>query len=289
MIIQKLERIQKMNLNGMEAIMEAKYTEEMAFLHDLSCRAGAELTRRFGSDVRVRQKSDKTLVTDADLASEKVILDTLRQKRPQDKIFSEEAGLSSEDRTTGSSIWIVDPLDGTTNFANNYPFFCVSIGRGVFDADGGIRVMAGAVHDPIRGKTYVAERGRGAWVNEKPIRVCPDRSPQDAFLVTGFAYHRGENLRKDIEFFLAVAQTCQSIRRDGAAALDLALVAEGVYDGYWETGLRPWDLAAGSLLVQEAGGIVQNFNNVPGARYDIERGDIICGTPSVVQLISGLI
>jgi myo-inositol-1(or 4)-monophosphatase len=273
----------------MEAPMEAKYTEEMAFLHDLSCRAGAELTRRFGSDVRVRQKSDKTLVTDADLASEKIILDTLRQKRPQDKIFSEEAGLSSEDRTVGSSIWIVDPLDGTTNFANNYPFFCVSIGRGVFQADGSIRVMAGAVHDPIRGKTYVAERGRGAWVNEKSIRVCPDRSPQDAFLVTGFAYHRGDNLKKDIEFFLAVAQTCQSIRRDGAAALDLALVAEGVYDGYWETGLRPWDLAAGSLLVEEGGGIVQNFNNVPGARYDIERGDIICGTPSVVQLISGLI
>jgi myo-inositol-1(or 4)-monophosphatase len=108
-------------------------------------------------------------------------------------------------------------------------------------------------------------------------------------LVTGFAYHRGENLRKDIEFFLAVAQTCQSIRRDGAAALDLALVAEGVYDGYWETGLRAWDLAAGALLVEEAGGIVRNFNNPAGSRYDLEQGDIICGTPSVVQLISGLI
>jgi myo-inositol-1(or 4)-monophosphatase len=273
----------------MEALMEARYTEEMAFLHELSCRAGAELTRRFGSDVRVRQKSDKTLVTDADLASEKVILDTLQQKKPKDKVYSEEAGLSSEDRTPGTSIWIVDPLDGTTNFANNYPFFCVSIGRGEFDQSGRIRLMSGAVHDPIRGRTYVTERGRGAWVNEKPIRVCPDRPPQDAFLVTGFAYHRGDNLRKDIEFFLAVAQTCQSIRRDGAAALDLALVAEGVYDGYWETGLRPWDLAAGALLVEEAGGIIRNFNNPAGARYDLEQGDIICGTPSVVQLISGLI
>ncbi|HYX39422.1 MAG TPA: inositol monophosphatase family protein [Oligoflexus sp.] len=269
--------------------MEARYTEEMAFLHDLSCRAGAELTRRFGSDVRVRQKSDKTLVTDADLASEKVILDTLQQKKPKDKVYSEEAGLSSEDRTPGTSIWIVDPLDGTTNFANNYPFFCVSIGRGEFDKDGRIRLMAGAVHDPIRGKTYVTERGRGAWVNEKSIRVGPDRPPQDAFLVTGFAYQRGDNLRKDIEFFNAVAQTCQSIRRDGAAALDLALVAEGVYDGYWESGLRPWDLAAGALLVEEAGGIIRNFNNSTGARYDLEQGDIICGTPSVVQLISGLI
>ena len=269
--------------------MEARYTDEMAFLHDLSCRAGAELSRRFGSDVRVRQKSDKTLVTDADLASEQVILDCLRQKRPHDKIFSEEAGLSSADRSPGSAIWIVDPLDGTTNFSNNYPFFCVSIGLGIFDNDGHIRLKSGAVHDPIRGKTYVAERGRGAWVNEKPIRVCADRPPQDAFLVTGFAYHRGENLRKDIEFFLAVAQTCQSIRRDGAAALDLALVAEGVYDGYWETGLRPWDLAAGALLVEEAGGIVRNFKKPAGSRYDLEEGDIICGTPSVVQLIAGLV
>jgi len=269
--------------------MEAKYTEEMAFLHDLSCRAGAELTNRFGSDVRVRQKSDRTLVTDADLASEKLILETLQRQRPRDKVFSEEAGLSSEDRTPGTSIWIVDPLDGTTNFANNYPFFCVSIGRGEFDAQGGIRLMSGAVHDPIRGKTYVSQRGKGAWVNEKPIHVCPDRPPIDAFLATGFAYHRGENLRKDIEFFMSVAQTCQSIRRDGAAALDLALVAEGVYDGYWETGLRAWDLAAGALLVEEAGGVIRNFISPDGSRYDLERGDIICGTPSVVNLIAGLI
>ncbi len=269
--------------------MEARYTEEMAFLHDLGCRAGAELTKRFGSDVRVRQKSDRTLVTDADLASEKLILETLQRKRPKDKIFSEEAGLSSADRTPGTSIWIVDPLDGTTNFANNYPFFCVSIGRGEFDEHGRIRLMSGAVHDPMRGKTYVAELGKGAWVNEKPIHVCPDRNPQDAFLVTGFAYHRGENLRKDIEFFMSVAQTCQSIRRDGAAALDLALVAEGVYDGYWETGLRPWDLAAGALLVAEAGGVVRNFVSPAGSQYDLEQGDIICGTPSVVQLIAGLI
>lgn len=267
--------------------MEADYTPDMRFLHDLSHHAGLELMKRFGSDVRVRQKSDRTLVTDADLASEKVILDSLARFRSEDKVYSEEAGLSSEDRSPGTSIWIVDPLDGTTNFANQYPFFCVSIGRGVFQPDGRIMVMSGSVHDPIRNKTYVAERGKGAFVNGKRIKVCPDRPPSDAFLVTGFAYHRGENLRKDIEFFLAVAQTCQSIRRDGAAALDLALVAEGVYDGYWESGLRPWDLAAGSLLVEEAGGILRNLAMQPS--YDLEKGDILCGTPSIVSFISALI
>lgn len=269
--------------------MEACYTEEMAFLHDLGCRAGAELLKRFGSDVKARQKSDKTLVTDADLASEKLILDTLKRTHPLDKIFSEEAGLSSVDRSPGTSIWIIDPLDGTTNFANNYPFFCVSIGRGEFDSKGQIHVQSGVVHDPIRGKTYVAALGHGSWVNQKRIHVCPNRPAQDAFLATGFAYHMGDNLRKDIEFFMSIAQTCQSIRRDGAAALDLALVAEGVYDGYWETGLKPWDLAAGSLLVAEAGGGVLNYNNKAPMFYDLERGDIICGTASVLQLITGLI
>lgn len=268
--------------------MDACYSAEMTFLHNLASLAGAELSRRFGTNVKVRQKSDRTLVTDADLASEKLIIETLRRSHKNDKIYSEEAGLSSEDRTPGTSIWIIDPLDGTTNFANNYPFFCVSIGRGEFDEFGRIQVKSGVVHDPIRGKTYVAERGKGAWVNQQPMKVCSNRPLQDAFLATGFAYHKGENLRKDIEFFMSVAQTCQSIRRDGAAALDLALVAEGVYDGYWEAGLRIWDLAAGTLLVAEAGGEVANFSPQAGI-YDIERGDIICGTATVVKLISGLV
>ncbi len=149
--------------------------------------------------------------------------------------------------------------------------------------------MSGAVHDPIRNKTYVAGRGHGAWVNHKRMQICPDRPPEDAFLVTGFAYHRGDNLKKDIEFFLTVAQTCQSIRRDGAAALDLALVAEGVYDGYWETGLKPWDLAAGVLLVEEAGGIVRNYQTDPILGYSAEKGNVICGTASIVKFVEGLL
>lgn len=264
------------------------YTKEMEFLHELSSLAGLELMKRFGTNVNVRHKNDHSLVTDADLASEKVILDAIRVAYPSHSILSEEAGLSSTQRTVGQSIWIIDPLDGTTNFANRYPFFCVSIARGVFQPDGHIEIQAGVVHDPTRGRTYVAEKGRGAYVNGQKIQVAPDRAMQDAFLVTGFAYHSGENLRRGIDFFHAVAEQCPSIRRDGAAALDMALVAEGVYDGYWESGLGAWDLAAGSLLVSEAGGKRLNFSS-SSPRYSIEEGNIVCGTATVVSFISNLL
>lgn len=269
--------------------MEMPYTEEMTFLHQLGCQAGAELMRFFAKGVRVRQKADRSLVTDADLASEKLIIETLRNRFPADTIYSEEAGLSSSERKPGGRIWIVDPLDGTTNFSNNYPFFCVSIARAEFTPSGGLKVMSGVVHEPVRNRTYVVERGRGAWVNQKQIFVTSARPPEDAFLVTGFAYHRGDNLRRDIEFFMSVAETCQSIRRDGAAALDLAMVAEGIYDGYWETGIKPWDLAAGILLVEEAGGVLKNYPGSAGEDFDIEAGNVICGTSPVVNFITGLL
>lgn len=264
------------------------YTKEMEFLHELSSLAGQELMKRFGTNVNIRHKNDHSIVTDADLASEKVIIDAIRKTFPSHSILSEEAGLSSAQRTVGQSIWIIDPLDGTTNFANRYPFFCVSIARGVFEPDGHIEIQAGVVHDPTRAKTYVAERGRGSFVNGQRLKVVADRALSDAFLVTGFAYHSGENLRRGIEFFHSVAEQCPSIRRDGAAALDMALVAEGVYDGYWESGLGAWDLAAGSLLVAEAGGQRVNYAS-SSPRYSIEQGNIVCGTPSVVNFISNLL
>ena len=264
------------------------YTKEMEFLHKLSCKAGLELLKRFGTNVNVRHKNDHSLVTDADLASEKIILDSLWREFPSHLILSEEAGLSSTQRTVGQSIWVVDPLDGTTNFANRYPFFCVSIARAVFQPDGHLDVQIGAIHDPIRSKTYIAQKGLGAFVNHHPIHAPLDRSFSNAFLATGFAYQSGENLRRGIDFFHVVAEQCQSIRRDGAAALDLALVAEGVYDGYWESGLGAWDLAAGSLLVSEAGGKIQNFSS-SSTRYSIEEGNIVCGTPTVVSFITNLL
>ncbi len=269
--------------------MDKNYTKEMTFLHQISRQAGAELMRHFAKGVQIRHKADRSLVTDADLASEKIIIDAIKLKFPADTIYSEEAGLSSSERLPGTSIWIIDPLDGTTNFSNRYPFFCVSIARAEFTPKGALKVMSGVVHDPTREKTYVSARGQGAWVNQKPLRVVPARPPEDAFLVTGFAYNRGDKLKKDIEFFMSVANTCQSIRRDGAAALDLALVAEGIYDGYWESGIKPWDLAAGVLLVEEAGGLLRNYPASNSSEFSIELGNVICGTAPIVRFLEGLL
>ncbi|SME89848.1 inositol monophosphatase family protein [Pseudobacteriovorax antillogorgiicola] len=235
-------------------------------------------------DLRVTQKKDDSLVTEADLASEKVIIDALTEHFPGDKIYSEEAGLSSADRHEGSYIWIVDPLDGTTNFSNHYPFFCVSMGRGVFTKDGKIEIVQGGVYDPVREECFLAERGRGASCNGRDISVRPDRPPEEGFIVTGFSYHKGPELEVDVNRFLRVAEVCQSIRRDGAAALDLAYVAYGIYDGYWEFGLRPWDIAAGSLIVQEAGGYV--YDTGRGAdSFDPESDGILCGTRSMSEYL----
>ncbi len=278
-----------LSFSGDAFLMMSSYTTDMEFLHQLGRKAGAELMKYFGKSHNQRYKVDRSLVTDADLASEKLILEAIKLSFPDDIILSEEAGLNSSKVSHGESIWIIDPLDGTTNFANSYPFFCVSIARGIVNSDGLVDVQIGGVYDPVRDRSYIAKKGHGCFLNGNRIRVCAERPPEDAFLVTGFAYHKGENLKHDIEFFLKVAQTCQSIRRDGAAALDLALVAEGVYDGYWESGLRAWDVAAGSLLVAEAGGVVQNFYKKASDFYDVDKGDILCGTAPVVKFVSSLI
>ena len=258
---------------------------ELEFLQMVLLKAGDVLSELFEQrDVSVTDKDDDSLVTAADLASEKTILSMINEKYPEDKVFSEEAGLSSADRTPGSKIWIIDPLDGTTNFANKYPFFCISIARGTFLESGLIQVDLGGVHDPMRNECFMAQLGKGVTKNGHPISVRPNRTPEMAFLVTGFSYHKGEQLEKDIQRFLSVAERCQSIRRDGAAALDLAYVAAGIYDAYWEFGLKPWDVAAGSLLVAEAGGVVCDPHDSRKA-FDPEMPGILCGSKSITDYL----
>ena len=258
---------------------------ELKILDGILKSAGKTLMEYYHrDDLRIHQKIDDSIVTEADLASEKLIIDAILASFPQDKIYAEESGLSSSDREPGSYIWIIDPLDGTTNFSNHYPFFCISIARAVFQQDGGLEVTLGGVYDPIRQECFLAEKGRGAWCNGKPIRVRGERPPEEAFIVTGFSYHKGPELQKDIERFLNVAEKCQSIRRDGAAALDLAYVAMGIYDGYWEFGLRPWDIAAGSLIVSEAGGYV--YDPHQGAEsFNPESDGILCGNQTMSQYL----
>lgn len=259
------------------------------FLREMMAEAGAELQSRQGKGLQIEVKADSSLVTEADLASERVLIERIQQVYPEDKILSEEAGLSSVDRTPGTYIWVIDPLDGTTNYANGYPFYCVSVGRGRFRLDGSIEMVSGAVLDPSRDRFYYAGLGEGAFVDGRPLRVAPARDFPRCFLVTGFYYLRGAGLDVEIERFARVAQQCQSIRRDGAAALDLAMVAEGIYDAFWETGLKPWDVAAGTLLVSEARGTVRNYEEKSEKPYDIEGIGVIAGSQTATATIAGLL
>jgi myo-inositol-1(or 4)-monophosphatase len=251
--------------------------------------AGHELSQRVGGRLGFQVKSDTSIVTEADLASEKAIISKIRSHYPDDVIYSEEAGLSHSYRIPGDFIWIIDPLDGTTNFANGYPFYCVSIGRGRFNTNGAIEVIEAGILDGARSRMYYAKKGQGAYVDRKPIRVAQPRDFNKNFLVTGFYYMQGPELLRQIERFARVAEKCQTVRRDGAAALDLALVAEGIFDAFWETGLQPWDVAAGSLLVTEAGGQVRNYFGQTESHYDIESPGIIAGVRETVETIRGLL
>ena len=263
-------------------------SEMYDFMGETLLAAGKELHKRRGEKLEINFKADASLVTEADLASEKVIIDRIQRHFPDDLIYSEEAGLSSRRRHPGTYIWVIDPLDGTTNFANGYPFYCISIGRGRFRADGTIEILTSGILDAARGRVYYAGLREGAYVDERPIHVAAERDLSKSFLVTGFYYMKGDALAAEIERFARVAQACQSIRRDGAAALDLAFVAEGIYDAFWEVGLQPWDLAAGSLLVSEAGGGVRNYADL-GTPYDIEGQGVIAGSLSAVRQVASLI
>lgn len=275
----------------------------MEFISETLDLASVELMQRFGSVKDIRTKKDSSIVTDADLASEKIILDRITKFFPNHSIISEESGQLQVQRLAGQRVWIIDPLDGTTNFANSFPFFSVSIGHGEFLEDGRIRMLAGGISDPVHKNRYLAERGAGATCNGSPIQVVKDRPFPQCFLVTGFYYTVGKDLDREIERYRRVAQQCQSIRRDGSAALDLALVAAGVYDGFWERGLAIWDVAAGSLLVRESRGLVTNYPSIDTSRaevaslgttsaglsYSLEGEGIIAGTPTVVAQISQLL
>lgn len=243
-------------------------------LAEVSQLAGACLMGYFRRDLTVTAKEDESLVSEADLASEKVILDWIHREFPGEQILSEE-NTKDIKRIVGEYVWVVDPLDGTTNFVNGYPFFCTSIARCRVADSTHLVPIQGAVYDPVRKDFFYAELGEGAYWNGERLRLSRNRLLKDSFLVTGFYYNKGEDLARDIERFHHVAQVCQSIRRDGSAALDLAYVACGIYDLFWESGLSAWDVAAGTLLVKEAGAEVESLDQ---EGFHVEGRSIICGT-----------
>ncbi|MGH7754038.1 MAG: inositol monophosphatase family protein [Gemmatimonadales bacterium] len=232
-------------------------------------QAGALLLTEFQKPARIEYKSDVDIVTPADRLSEAFIVERLRTFFPQHAIVAEEG---SHHEASSDYCWYVDPLDGTTNFAHGYPCFGVSlalVARG--SSPGGPapvarvadeEVLVGVVHDPVRGETFHAARGEGAWLQQKRIRVSDTRRLAESLLGTGFPA-RKRHANPNILYYHRFTLLSHGVRRDGSAALDLCYVACGRFDAFWEFNLKPWDVAAGALMVREAGGVVTDFNAVP--------------------------
>ena len=229
----------------------------------IALEAGALVRGYFERGVATEYKGDVDLVTEADRASEKLIVERLSAVFPEHGIFGEEGArrrLESEYR------WYVDPLDGTTNFAHGFPVFCVSMGLErrtaglAADADG--ELIAGVICDPTRDELFLAQKGQGAWLNGRRMHVSRTATLGEALLATGFP-SRKRHANPNIHFYQELTLRSHGVRRAGSAALDLAYTACGRLDGFWEFNLNPWDTAAGVLLVQEAGGVVTRFDNSP--------------------------
>jgi myo-inositol-1(or 4)-monophosphatase len=243
-------------------------------------RAGA-IINRAARDVEVlsvTRKRHNDFVTEVDKAAEQAIIDILHRAYPDHAILAEESGATAGTAGESEYTWIIDPLDGTTNFIHGFPQYAVSIGlrhKGV--------LAHGVVYDPTKNELFTATRGRGAFLNERRIRVSKRVQLGDALVGTGFPFRDFEGLDEYLAMFRELTARTAGLRRAGAAALDIAYVAAGRLDGFWEMGLSPWDMAAGALLVQEAGGLAGDFRGDAGF---LESGRMICGNPKIfAQLV----
>lgn len=247
-----------------------------------AARKAGNLINRASRDldlIKVESKRRNDFVTEVDRAAEAVVIETLREAYPNHGILGEESGQTKGSQ--GEFEWIIDPLDGTTNFIHGVPQYAVSIGlkhKGV--------ITQGVVYDPVKNELFTATRGAGAFLNDKRIRVTKRERITDALIGTGFPYSKIDHLDRYLAMFKKVTMNCAGVRRPGAAALDLAYVAAGRFDGFWEMGLSPWDMAAGSLLVQEAGGLVGDFGGESGY---MEAGEIVAGNPKVFAQLLALV
>lgn len=246
-----------------------------------AAREAGKIINRASLDLdllRVTQKSARDFVTEVDRASEQAIIDILLKAFPQHGILGEETG-TTHGQADSEYQWIIDPLDGTTNFIHGMPVYAVSIAL----AHQGV-VQHGVVYDPSRDELFTASRGGGSFLNNRRLRVSKRTRLEDALIGTGFPFRKGDDLDTYLEMFRKVAERCVGLRRPGAAAIDLAYLAAGRYDGFFETGLKPWDVAAGSLLITEAGGLVGNYT---GEADFLHRGELVAGSPRIyAQLVA---
>ncbi len=246
------------------------WKKEMETARRAAAEAGRILKELYGNINSISKKGKIDLVTEADLASEKAVIDAVTGDFPDHMVLSEEAGEHGE---RSDRLWIIDPLDGTTNFAHSFPFFGVSIALQVEN-----EIVAGVVFNPVLDEFFEAEKGKGAYLNKKSIKVSGKGSLKDSLIGTGFPYDVYENPEPVLDYMKKMIVQAQGIRRAGAAAVDLCYVAAGRLDGFWEQGLKPWDTAAGSIILQEAGGVISDYN---GNSYNPFVKTILASTPGI--------
>lgn len=222
--------------------------------------------------IKVTAKSSDEYFSEVDVKAEQVIIKTILKAYPDHGIIAEESGVQNGD---AEAVWIIDPLDGTTNFLHGFPFYSISIALRIKN-----RLEHAVVYDPLRHECFSTSRGRGAQLNDRRIRVSKQTQLDVALLSSGFSLRNKVQAQRYLSTFDALIGKCASVRRTGSAALDLAYVACGRLDGLWQFGLRPWDLAAGSLLIKEAGGLISDFQ---GGEDYFKQGDVVAGTPKIFK------
>ncbi|MEP6958920.1 MAG: inositol monophosphatase family protein [Nitrospirota bacterium] len=246
---------------------------------DAAHQAGAVLVGFTRTGFRIEHKQIINLVTDADRQAEQCIIDVIHDAFPTHRVLAEERGLTEQPPSRYQ--WVIDPLDGTTNFAHGFPNYCVSIG---VECDG--HGIIGVVYDPTRDELFTAQIGQGAHLNGIPIAVSKTGHLDHALLVTGFAYDIRETSNNNLNHFARFALKVQGLRRTGTAALDLCYVAAGRFDGFWEVKLSPWDMAAGVVILREAGGAVTDFKGNPHSIYGQE---LVASNGPIHQLMLDLL
>lgn len=281
--------VRKKDIAADTAPVRRRLEEPRTTLHPMlntaikAARAAGSIISRASLDidaVQVSKKQANDYVTEVDQQAEEIIIQTLLTAYPQHGILAEETG-NRHGNPKSDHIWIIDPLDGTSNFVHSYPAYCVSIALQVKG-----RIEQAVVFDPTRNDLFTATRGRGAFLNDRRMRVGKRTQLTDCLVSSGLACRPGDDITQHIEMITEIMRNSSSMRRQGAAALDLAYVAAGFSDAYFEAGLKPWDVAAGSLLVQEAGGLIGNFT---GDSEIMETREVMAANPRIYgQLVTRL-
>lgn len=249
-----------------------------------AARAAGTIINRAALDiesVRVTAKQTNDFVTEVDHAAEQAVISTLLEAFPEHGIWAEESGRKEGTGSGRKHVWIIDPLDGTTNFIHGFPVYCVSIAL-MYNG----KIEQAVIYDPTRNDLFCATKGRGAYLNDRRLRVAKRTMMRDCLISTGFPFRPGDHFQTYMQMLQDVMPKCAGIRRPGAAALDLAYVAAGFSDGFFETGLSPWDVAAGSLLVTEAGGLIGNFT---GEANFLEQKECMAANPRIYGQMVGLL